>query len=57
MRRYENNVFKHPLRNLKNFIKLAYSFSFFEVRAHKAGPIWIEEAEIDLKCLKWSSPK
>jgi hypothetical protein len=57
MRRYENYVFKHPLRNLKNFMKLAYSFSFFEVRAHKARPIWIEEAEIDLKFLKWSSPK
>jgi hypothetical protein len=39
------------------FMKLAYSFSFFEVRACGTGPVWIKEVEIDLKFLKWSSTK
>jgi hypothetical protein len=30
-------------------MKLAYSFSFCLKLAHGAGPVWIEEAEIDLK--------
>jgi hypothetical protein len=38
-------------------MKLAYSFNFFEARARAARPIWIEEAEIGLKFLKWSSLK
>jgi hypothetical protein len=43
---------KHYLRSFKIFIKLVYSFTFFEARAHGAGPVWIEEIEIYLKILK-----
>jgi hypothetical protein len=43
---------KHPSRSFKNFMKLVSSFSFFGTRARGAGPVWIEQAEIDLKFLK-----
>jgi hypothetical protein len=45
----------HSLSSFKNFIKLTSSFSFFEARAGGAGPVWIDE--IELKFLKWTSPK
>jgi hypothetical protein len=38
-------------------MKPIYSSVFFEVRARRAAHVLIEEAEIDLKFLKWSSPK
>jgi hypothetical protein len=52
MKRYENSFLKHPLRSFENFMKLASSFSFFEIRARGAEPVWIEQAKIDLKFLK-----
>jgi hypothetical protein len=38
-------------------MKLASSFSFFETKSCRAGPVWLEEAEIDLKFLKLNSLK
>jgi hypothetical protein len=38
-------------------MKLTFSFGFFKVKARGAGPVWIEEVDIDLKFLKRSPPK
>jgi hypothetical protein len=45
-------LLKHPLKRFENFIKLAFSFNFFEARSRGVGPIWIGEAKMDLKFLK-----
>jgi hypothetical protein len=50
MRWYKNSVFEASLKSFKIFMKLASIF--FEIRACGAEPVWIKEAEIDLKFLK-----
>jgi hypothetical protein len=46
---------KHPWRASK--FSWNWPQFFFEIRACGAEPVWIKEAKIDLKFLKWSSNK